>query len=211
MSAPPDADKATLRASKKPASSSSRGKRLAGAGGEPVAGRESGIWYTIRESTLEKIAVAASAEGICAVSLGADEGALAEELAAIVADGATLRRNDEALRSWSDAVLQHFEEGGSSVRLPLDLRGTDFQKRVWCALREIPRGETRTYGEVARILGEPGSVRAVASACAANRVAVVVPCHRVLRKDGGLGGYRWGLDIKRRLLQKEAPSIGLFG
>ncbi len=92
---------------------------------------------------------------------------------------------------------------GTLARVPLDIRGTVFQRRVWEALRRIPRGETRTYGEIAREIGAPAAVRAVGGACGANPVALVVPCHRAVRTDGGLGGYAWGLTVKRRLLELE--------
>jgi AraC family transcriptional regulator of adaptative response/methylated-DNA-[protein]-cysteine methyltransferase len=97
------------------------------------------------------------------------------------------------------------EDGGA---VPLDVGGTAFQRRVWEALQRIPRGSTRTYGEIAREIGRPTAARAVAGACADNRVAVVIPCHRVVREDGGLGGYRWGVDRKRGLLQREAGHRG---
>jgi AraC family transcriptional regulator of adaptative response/methylated-DNA-[protein]-cysteine methyltransferase len=108
-----------------------------------------------------------------------------------------------ALRSMKAALLAFLAGEHSLARLPLDIRGTVFQRRVWDALRGIPRGETRTYRELARAVGAPAAVRAVGSACGANPVALVIPCHRAVRTDGGLGGYAWGLDRKRRLLRLE--------
>jgi AraC family transcriptional regulator of adaptative response/methylated-DNA-[protein]-cysteine methyltransferase len=97
-------------------------------------------------------------------------------------------------------------EGEGEDDIPLDLRGTAFQRRVWEVLRRIPRGSTRTYGEIAREIGRPGAARAVAGACAGNRIAVVVPCHRVVREDGRLGGYRWGVERKRAMLARESSG-----
>src|SRR5205809_7662365 len=102
-----------------------------------------------------------------------------------------------------EKILDFIEGEVSLARVPLDIRGTVFQRRVWEALRRIPRGETRTYSDIARAIGAPSAVRAVGSACGANPVALVVPCHRAVRTDGGLGGYAWGLTVKRRLLALE--------
>jgi len=107
---------------------------------------------------------------------------------------------------WLQAVVDAVD-GDSHVELPLDVRGTAFQERVWQALREIPEGETRTYTELAEAMGAADTARAVASACAHNRLAVLVPCHRVLRKDGSISGYRWGIERKRRLLEREAEAV----
>jgi AraC family transcriptional regulator, regulatory protein of adaptative response / methylated-DNA-[protein]-cysteine methyltransferase len=144
--------------------------------------------------------VAATDKGVCAVKLGRDatelERLLAEEFPA-----AELAR--EPLRELKDKVLGFIAGEASLARVPLDIRGTVFQRRVWEVLRRIPRGETRTYGEIAKAIGAPTAVRAVGSACGANPVALVVPCHRAVRTDGGLGGYAWGLPTKRRLLELE--------
>ena len=107
-------------------------------------------------------------------------------------------------RVWVQRVLDHLTDSREPVAVPLDAHGTPFQVRVWRALRDIPAGERRTYGELARALGSPAAVRAVGRACGSNAIAVLVPCHRVVRADGGLGGYRWGLERKRRLLDAEA-------
>ena len=99
--------------------------------------------------------------------------------------------------------MDYLEGAGGTERLPLDVRGTAFQRKVWETLQRIPRGSTRSYAEIARELGQPAAARAVAQACASNRLALVIPCHRVVREDGGLGGYRWGLERKRALLERE--------
>ena len=109
---------------------------------------------------------------------------------------------DDELRGWAGAVVARMA-GDEAERLPLDARGTAFQWRVWEALQRIPRGSTRSLREIARELGQPSAARAVARACASNRLALVIPCHRVVREDGGLGGYRWGVERKRELLARE--------
>jgi len=109
-----------------------------------------------------------------------------------------------ALDGWLEQIVASIESPGRGLDLPLDIRGTAFRRRVWQALREIPPGETVTYAELAARIGRPGSARAVAGACAANRIAVAIPCHRVIRGDGGLGGYRWGTERKRALLDRES-------
>src|SRR5690606_24400033 len=113
-----------------------------------------------------------------------------------------------ALDAWLDALVAHLESGAPRPELPLDLKGTAFQVRVWRFLLQIPEGDVLSYGEVAAGIGEPKAARAVASACAANRIAVLVPCHRVLRGDGGVGGYRWGTHRKRALLDLERRRRG---
>ena len=114
----------------------------------------------------------------------------------------------DAFKDTLGKVVALVEAPGSVLELPLDIRGTAFQHRVWCALKDIPAGSTVTYSDIARRIGMPDAVRAVAGACAANPLAVAVPCHRVVRKDGSLSGYRWGLDRKRALLQREASRKG---
>ncbi|MEM6336424.1 MAG: methylated-DNA--[protein]-cysteine S-methyltransferase, partial [Bacteroidota bacterium] len=124
---------------------------------------------------------------------------------------AELKRDDEALRSWAEPVLRALAGAPGDARaaaealkkLPVDVRGTALQRQVWAALRQIPVGETRSYGEVAASIGRPRAARAVAQACGANRVALAVPCHRVIGSDGALRGYRWGIDRKRALLDAE--------
>ena len=163
-------------------------------------GKGQRIGFCTFATTLGTVLVAFTAEGVCAVKLGNDVGGLklllAEEFSA--AELAEESRPDLA------AKVRAFVAGeGSLARIPLDIRGTVFQRRVWEALRRIPRGETRTYSDIAREIGAPAAVRAVGSACGANPVALVVPCHRAVRTDGGLGGYAWGLGVKKRLLEIE--------
>ena len=113
------------------------------------------------------------------------------------------QRDDETFATWVDAVVEHVDRKGAMPALPLDIRATAFQWRVWRALQQIPLGETRSYTEVAEAIGSPSAARAVASACASNRVALVIPCHRVVRSDGSVSGYRWGPERKRQLLHQE--------
>ena len=115
-------------------------------------------------------------------------------------------RDDEAFAAWVDAIVNYIDRDGDSLTMPLDVRATAFQWRVWRALQEIPLGETRSYAEVAEAIGKPTAVRAVASACASNRVALVIPCHRVVRSDGSVSGYRWGPERKRQLLEREGNA-----
>jgi AraC family transcriptional regulator of adaptative response/methylated-DNA-[protein]-cysteine methyltransferase len=173
------------------------------AGGEGEALR----WCTLG-TALGTALVAASERGICMVELGADEAALEEKLRGEF-PCARLQRVDAGrdaflaprVRAVADALA------GNKAQVDVDLLGTAFQKKVWDALMRIPQGETRSYAEVAAELGAPKSARAVAGACARNRVAVLVPCHRVVRGDGSVGGYRWGLPLKRRLLQREGARF----
>jgi O-6-methylguanine DNA methyltransferase len=170
------------------------------------------IGYTIVDSPaslpLGRLLVGATARGVSTVRLGETDAALVAELA--TEDPAVeLRRDDEPLAAWVEAVLRFLAgEAGATgalprLDLPLDVRATAFQQRVWQLLRAIPYGQTRTYGEVAAALGRPGAARAVAQACAANPVALAIPCHRVVRSDGDPGGYRWGVERKRLLLEQE--------
>lgn len=163
------------------------------------------ITYTTVASPLGCLLVAATERGICAVSLGesaADlERGLHREFPA-----ATIDRDDEALRSWVDVLVRYLDGRQPQLELPLDVQATAFQSRVWEALRAIPYGGTRSYSQVARAIGQPAAARAVAQACAGNPAALVIPCHRVVRDDGGLGGYRWGVERKRSLLAREARA-----
>ncbi len=169
-------------------------------------GKGEQIAYTTARSPFGWVVVGATARGLCWLSLGSTS---AEAEASLRAEfpAATLRR-DPSLSRLVDAALESVREGndltGNRGRTDaLDLRGTVFQLRVWQALRQIPRGETRSYGQLARELGDPKTTRAVARACATNRVALVVPCHRVVGADGSLTGYRWGVERKRKLLETE--------
>jgi AraC family transcriptional regulator of adaptative response/methylated-DNA-[protein]-cysteine methyltransferase len=171
----------------------------------PAAYRDGGrgtvIRYTVVETGAGPLLVAGTDRGVCAVTLGDTRGALEAELRREY-PAAQIERADGALAVWTKAVVARVN-GKDGARVPLDLRGSAFQRRVWDALQRIPRGTIRTYGEIARELGQPTAARAVAGACASNRVALVIPCHRVIREDGGLGGYRWGIERKRELLRRE--------
>jgi AraC family transcriptional regulator of adaptative response/methylated-DNA-[protein]-cysteine methyltransferase len=149
------------------------------------------------------VLVAATANGVCALFMGDDPDELAAELQGRFPK-AVLTAGDEAFEQWVSRVIGLVEAPRLGWNLPLDLRGTAFQERVWQALREIPAGSTATYSEIAEKIGRPAAVRAVAGACAANLVAVAIPCHRVILAGGGLSGYRWGVERKRALLDREA-------
>ncbi|MHC8381107.1 methylated-DNA--[protein]-cysteine S-methyltransferase [Pseudomonas sp. LB3P14] len=163
----------------------------------------SSIRFISGTSSLGVLLLAFSAEGLCALLLGDDLATLERDLARRFPGKQTPQR-DEGLMPALEQTLRHLEDPRSALDLPLDLTGSVFQRRVWDALRQIPVGETASYQDIARQLGQPMAFRAVANACGANPLAVIVPCHRVLRQDGSLGGYRWGLDRKRQLLDREA-------
>ena len=151
------------------------------------------------------ILVAASEQGVCAIFMGDDPEALARDLQHRFPK-ADLIGGDRDFQKTVAKVVGLVEAPGGGLDLPLDLRGTAFQQRVWQALRKIPAGKTATYTEIAKRIGHPKAVRAVAQACAGNPIAVAIPCHRVVRLDGGLSGYRWGVARKRALLDKEAAA-----
>jgi AraC family transcriptional regulator, regulatory protein of adaptative response / methylated-DNA-[protein]-cysteine methyltransferase len=161
------------------------------------------IRYTIATSPLGRLLVGATERGISAVYLGESdaplEAALNEEY-----PRAEIQRDRNGMEKWVGKILDHLRGHEPNLDLPTDLQATAFQRRVWEELRRIPYGKTRTYSQVARAIGQPTAVRAVARACATNPVSVVVPCHRVVREDGNLAGYRWGLERKRELLEHEA-------
>lgn len=163
-------------------------------------GRGMRIRFHTFATALGTALVAATEHGVCAVKLGANGESL-ERLLADEFPAAELAR--VPLRDIQSRVIAYIAGEASLARVPLDIRGTVFQRRVWEALRRIPSGETRTYQDIARDIGAPAAVRAVGSACGANPVALFVPCHRAVRTDGGLGGYAWGLDAKKRLLEME--------
>ena len=160
------------------------------------------IHYTAVATSLGLLLVAVTERGICSASLGDDEAALVGTLAREY-PRATLARATDANDRLVDAVVAHVEGRVDPGALPLDLRATAFQWQVWRALQRIPEGATRSYHAIATELGRPTAARAVARACASNRVAVLIPCHRVVRGDGGLGGYRWGIARKAALLARE--------
>jgi AraC family transcriptional regulator, regulatory protein of adaptative response / methylated-DNA-[protein]-cysteine methyltransferase len=155
------------------------------------------------QSPLGTVLIAATDKGLCSVKLG-DDAARLKALLAEEFSAAEIVQGE--LKELKAKILAFIEGEASLARLPLDIRGTVFQRRVWDELRRIPRGETRTYTEIARAIGAPDAVRAVGSACGANPVALAVPCHRAVRTDGGLGGYAWGLARKKKLLALEKKS-----
>lgn len=191
---------------------SSRGlyeKAGEGLGMTPTAYKKGGkgmnINYTITDCELGKMLVARTSRGICSVTFGDDETELRDGLfdefpnAEIVSD-------DHDLRTAVDAIIQYLAGKNKRLVLPLDLQATAFQMQVWDFLKKIPYGETRSYSEIAEKMGDKKKVRAVARACATNRVALVIPCHRVVASDGKLSGYRWGVERKKKLLEKEKST-----
>lgn len=170
-----------------------------------AGGANQELKFAVGQCFLGSILVAASATGVCAILLGDDPGALLRDLEDRF-PRAELVGGDAAFEQLAAKVIAFVETPGIRLDLPLDVRGTAFQHRVWDALRRIPAGATDSYAEIAKSIGSPKSVRAVARACAANYLAVAIPCHRVVRTDGSLSGYRWGVERKRALLDKEAKS-----
>lgn len=168
-------------------------------------GAELTIRFAIGECSLGSVLVAATERGVCAILLGDDPEELAHDLERRF-PRAELIGADADFEDLVAKVVGLIEKPGTSTNLPLDIRGTAFQHRVWKALSGIPAGTTMTYSEIADALGEPKAVRAVAQACAANALAVAIPCHRVVRTDGNLSGYRWGVERKRKLLDREARA-----
>jgi AraC family transcriptional regulator of adaptative response/methylated-DNA-[protein]-cysteine methyltransferase len=172
----------------------------------PAAYRRGGpglsLDYTIVDSPLGRLLVAATERGVSAVCLGRSDAALETALRAEYPQ-AEVRRDERRLRPWVATLVQKLEGRAPQTELPLDVQATAFQWRVWRELRAIPLGQTRTYAEVARRIGQPQAARAVARACATNPVAIAIPCHRVVPKAGGAGGYRWGTAKKRALLERE--------
>jgi AraC family transcriptional regulator, regulatory protein of adaptative response / methylated-DNA-[protein]-cysteine methyltransferase len=167
-----------------------------------AGGRGERVAYAIAECSLGRVLVATTPRGVCAIELGDDDAAVVDALARHIPN-AERYRDDAALRAAAAAVVALVDDSGADFALPLDVRGTAFQRRVWAALRRLPPGKAVSYGELARIVGSPRAAQAVGAACAANRLAVAVPCHRVVREDGGLAGYRWGIERKRTLLARE--------
>lgn len=161
------------------------------------------IRYAVVASPLGRLLVAATGRGICQVKLGDSAGPLERELKAEY-PRATLTPDNRAFVKWTAAILRHLAGKEPHLDLPTDVRATAFQQKVWSLLKKIPYGQTRSYSDIARLAGNPKATRAVARACATNPVAIVVPCHRVVSKDGTDGGYRWGVERKRRLLEQEA-------
>jgi AraC family transcriptional regulator, regulatory protein of adaptative response / methylated-DNA-[protein]-cysteine methyltransferase len=170
-------------------------------------GRGMKIGYAIAKSPLGKVLVAATERGVSAVYLGDTESGLIAELRSEYPH-AEIAPAPDSYQRWVREIVHRIEGKQPRLELPLDLQATAFQRRVWQELQRIPRGTTRTYSEVARALGRPQAVRAVARACATNPVSIVVPCHRVIRQDGNLAGYRWGLSRKEQLLEQERGAGG---
>jgi len=170
-----------------------------------AGGANTEIRFALGECSLGSILVARSERGICAILLGDDPAALARDLQDRF-PRARLIGGDKEFERLVAKVVGFVEAPALGLDLPLDVRGTAFQQRVWQALRKIPAGATASYTEIAKRIGAPKSVRAVAQACAANALAVAIPCHRVVRNDGALSGYRWGVERKRALLRREARS-----
>jgi AraC family transcriptional regulator, regulatory protein of adaptative response / methylated-DNA-[protein]-cysteine methyltransferase len=164
------------------------------------------IRYTCAASPLGRMLIAATERGICSIQFARTDGELIEGLKREFPFAA--RKVDEGgLRSWGSALLRHMSGRDLDSSLPLDIRATAFQRRVWTYLQSIPFGATRSYGQVAKAIGRPSATRAVARACATNPVAVAIPCHRVVRQDGSMGGYRWGIERKKTLLEMEQSVV----
>jgi len=167
------------------------------------------IFYTIEDCPQGRVLVAATERGISAVYLGGSDAPLERALRKEY-PAATLRSGTAALGPWVRAIVKHLHGGERNLDLPLDVEATAFQRRVWEELRKIPYGATRSYSQIAKALGKPTATRAVARACATNPVSIVVPCHRVVREDGALAGYRWGIERKKALLAQERQTLRLF-
>lgn len=170
-----------------------------------AGGANAEIRFAIGQCSLGAILVARSERGVCAILLGEDPEALVRDLQDQF-PRAHLIGGDAGFEDWVARVVGFVEAPGIGLDLPLDVRGTAFQERVWQALRQIPPGSTASYAEIAQRIGMPRAVRAVAQACGANHLAVAIPCHRVVRSDGALSGYRWGVDRKRELLRREGAA-----
>ena len=166
-------------------------------------GADKAIRFAVAECSLGSVLVAASEKGVCAVLMGHDPVLLVRDLQDRFPK-ADLVGGEKEFEKTVSRVISYIESPGTGFDLPLDVRGTAFQQKVWSALRQIPVGKTVSYSDIAERIGAPKAVRAVAQACGANSLAVVIPCHRVLRNDGALSGYRWGIDRKKALLLKEA-------
>jgi AraC family transcriptional regulator of adaptative response/methylated-DNA-[protein]-cysteine methyltransferase len=180
-----------------------------GLGMTPGARRHGGRGETIRFTTVETglgwALVAATGRGICMTALGDEKAPLEAELRRRF-PAALIWPADAALTAWAERIVQFITRPDAQPDLPLDIRGTAFQAQVWRALQKIPPGQTRSYSEIAAALGRPSAVRAVAQACAKNKLALLVPCHRVVRSDGDLAGYRWGIERKRALIAREREA-----
>lgn len=168
------------------------------------------IFFSAVSCPLGWLLVAATDRGVCKVSLGDQPGPLIDDLSAEFANAERLR-DDDGLGFWVERIVAYLEGWQPDINLPLDLRATAFQLKVWRELQAIPLGETRSYSEIAAAIGQPSASRAVANACARNPVALLIPCHRIIRADSSLGGYRWGIERKRALLDIEKRSLDTAG
>src|SRR2546423_2098791 len=166
------------------------------------------IDYAMTKTSLGVLLVAATERGVCAVKIGDNEKHLEDALGREypAAERKRVAAQSSELQSWVDAVVAAIDGGSTRSDVPIDVQASAFQWKVWRELQRIPLGQTRSYSEIAQAIGSPRAVRAVASACANNRVALLIPCHRVIRQSGDLGGYRWGLERKRKLLEKERAA-----
>ena len=164
------------------------------------------IRYTITDSPFGRLLIAASDKGICAIQFADKDDELEQGLRHEF-PFAVRRRDDNGMQHWKRDLLRQMKGQKLHSSLPLDIQATAFQRRVWSYLQQIPFGETRSYGQVAKAIGQPSASRAVARACATNPVAVAIPCHRIVRGDGEMGGYRWGMDRKKALLQMESSGL----
>ncbi|HEY3104594.1 MAG TPA: methylated-DNA--[protein]-cysteine S-methyltransferase, partial [Pyrinomonadaceae bacterium] len=174
-------------------------------------GRGMRIVFTIADSSLGRLLVAATERGVCSITLGDSDAELTRALFAEYPNAAIDSKDTSispSLNLWLQQVLSSLNGKTQRIDLPVDLQATAFQWRVWEELRRIPLGSTRSYQEIARAIGKPNAVRAVARACASNRLALVVPCHRVIREDKSLSGYRWGIERKRKILEYESEGAG---
>ena len=168
-------------------------------------GSDTDIFFAIGKASLGSILVAQSNKGVCSILIGEDPEVLIRDLQDRFPK-ANLIGDEAGYQDLVAKVVGLIEQPGVNLDLPLDIRGTAFQQRVWKALQQIPPGTTATYTEIAKKIGMPKAVRAVAQACGANALAVAIPCHRVIKNDGSLSGYRWGVDRKRALLEREARA-----
>lgn len=164
------------------------------------------IYYAVNRCSLGVVLVAQTEKGICAILLGDDAQLLREDLQQRFSAEQISEGNKE-FQKIINQVIRTIAQPTLKLDLPLDIRGTVFQQKVWDALQKIPAGQTRSYSDIAAVIGSPKAVRAVAGACAANAIAVIIPCHRVVRSDGNLSGYRWGIERKQQLLQQEAEIV----
>jgi len=165
------------------------------------------INYTTVSTEFGRVLLAAAPGGVCAIFVGDDDAKLAAELQDEFPGVKIVRSTDAQLKRWVAETLASVRNG-AKPQIPLEQHGTDFQLRVWRALQSIPRGESKTYSDIAQQIGSPRAVRAVANACAGNRISLLIPCHRVVRRGGGLGGYRWGVHRKQAILDAEQDCRG---